>query len=45
VETVEFQERTFLIGQQQIGEFTTCPLCGSKLSCSADSGVRTQLHD
>lgn len=45
VETVEFQERTFLIGRQQIGDFATCPLCGSKLSSNADDAVRPQLHD
>jgi hypothetical protein len=45
VETVECHERTFLIGRQQIGDFETCPLCGSKLGSPADVAVRPQLHE
>ena len=45
VETVECHERTFLIGRQQIGDFETCPLCGSKLGSATDGVVRPQLHE
>jgi hypothetical protein len=45
VETVECHERTFLIGRQQIGDFETCPLCGSKLGSATDGVARPQLHE
>jgi len=45
VETVECHERTFLIGPEQIGNFESCPLCGSKLGSTADGVVRPQLRE
>jgi hypothetical protein len=45
VETVEFQERTILIGQLQAGASDVCPLCGRALGSNPDEPVRPQLRD
>jgi hypothetical protein len=43
VETVESQERTIVIGLEQVGNLETCPLCGNKLGSTAEEPWRPQL--
>jgi len=45
VETIERQEKTFLVGNLQAGTFDACPLCGSKLPAATGDQTRPQLHD
>jgi hypothetical protein len=45
VETVEREEKTFLIGTLNAGAFKTCPLCGQKLGPLADDSARSHLPE
>ncbi len=42
-ETVEREEKTFLIGTFDAGAFKTCPLCGQKLGSSGDDSPHPPL--
>jgi hypothetical protein len=45
VETVQREEKTFLIGTLDAGAFKTCPLCGQKLDISEDNSARPRLPE
>jgi len=43
VERVESEEKTFLIGSLNAGDFKTCPLCGQKLGPPQDDSEHRHL--
>ena len=43
VETVQSEERTFLIGTLKAGAFKNCPLCGQTLGPSGDDSAHPHL--
>jgi DNA-directed RNA polymerase subunit RPC12/RpoP len=45
VETIESEERTILIGLQQVSHADVCPLCGSRLSAKGKDRVQRQLGE